>query len=246
MEQQPGEIFKAIPRVMAEIAPIAKGQLNQQQGFKFRGIDDVYNALHSILSKNKVFTAAEIMGRERQELQTKSGGRAWHVVIHFKFKFYAEDGSFIEAWADGEAMDTGDKASNKCASIAHKYALIQTLCIPTADLEEPDRTAYELGGDSNAKPAPQQQQSQPQQGQRPVNPVSENQIKRLYAISKKAHMRDEEVKRLASQMFHVEHYRDLDQNQYNQLCNLIEQKSNRSDSQASDLTKRYSSAEQEF
>ena len=33
----------------------------------------------------------------------------------------------------GEAMDTGDKATNKAMSAAMKYALLQTFCIPTEE-----------------------------------------------------------------------------------------------------------------
>ena len=41
-------IYKALAAVNKEIKPIAKDRTNQQQGFKFRGIDDVMNELHSL------------------------------------------------------------------------------------------------------------------------------------------------------------------------------------------------------
>jgi len=149
LEKTP-HIFEAIPAVMADIKEIGKDQTNRSQNFKYRGIDDIYNALNSILARHGIFTAAKILGRERQQIQTKSGGTMWHVVLHFRFKFYCRDGSYIEADADGESVDSGDKASNKCASIAHKYALMMTFCIPTKDAPDPDAETAKLDDFSNS------------------------------------------------------------------------------------------------
>lgn len=150
---EPGLIFKKISLIMADLKAIGKDQYNQAQRFKYRGIEDVYNHVKPILVKHGVFTTAEILGRDREVVETKNGGKAIHSIAYFKFKFYAEDGSYIEAYADGEAKDSGDKAANKCASIAHKYAIIQTLCIPTADLDDPDAHAVE----SYDKPSAEQE-----------------------------------------------------------------------------------------
>ena len=40
-----GEIYNAICGVMADIAAVGKNKKNKQQGFMYRGIDDVMNAL---------------------------------------------------------------------------------------------------------------------------------------------------------------------------------------------------------
>ncbi len=42
-----------------------------------------------------------------------------------------EDGSIHTVTTYGEAMDSGDKATNKAMSIAFKYAAFQAFCIPT-------------------------------------------------------------------------------------------------------------------
>ena len=59
-------------------------------------------------------------------------------ILTVRYRFYAEDGSYVEAVVDGEAMDSGDKSSNKCMAIAHKYALLQVFCIPTENDNDPD------------------------------------------------------------------------------------------------------------
>lgn len=40
-------IHQAIAGVMKDVGAVGKDRSNQQQGFKFRGIDDVMNALHA-------------------------------------------------------------------------------------------------------------------------------------------------------------------------------------------------------
>ena len=67
-----------------------------------------------------------------------------YVTCKIKFTFYAEDGSFVESTIVGEAMDTGDKATNKAMAIAYKYACFQVFCIPTADMvDDPDAESPE-------------------------------------------------------------------------------------------------------
>ncbi len=51
-------------------------------------------------------------------------------------RFTAEDGSFVEFPVGGEAQDSGDKATNKAASAALKYAIMQTFLIPTAEVKD--------------------------------------------------------------------------------------------------------------
>jgi hypothetical protein len=62
----------------------------------------------------------------------------FYTRLKIKFTFYADDGSNVESVVIGEAMDTGDKASNKALSIGLKYALLQVFCIPTEDDKDPD------------------------------------------------------------------------------------------------------------
>lgn len=131
-------IYESITKIMEEVPAIGKDQQNKQQGFKYRGIDDVMNALQPLLSKNKVFIVPEILEQIREERQTSKGGNLIYSICKIKYKFYAEDGTFIEAITIGEGMDSGDKATNKAMAIAMKYALFQVFCIPTEEMKDPD------------------------------------------------------------------------------------------------------------
>lgn len=144
MEQNMPKIYEAICGVMADIGVVGKNKKNQQQGFMFRGIDDVMNALAPALVKNKVFIVPEITNEEREERQTQKGGVLFYVRLHITYRFYTTDGSFVEAKVIGEAMDSGDKATNKAMSIAYKYAAFQVFNIPTEEMKDPDAEVHDV------------------------------------------------------------------------------------------------------
>ena len=131
-------IYQSITKIMEEVPSIGKTQRNKTQGFMYRGIDDVMNALQPILAKNKVFIVPEILEQTREERTTSKGGNLIYSICKIKYKFYAEDGSSVEAITIGEGMDSGDKATNKAMAIAMKYALFQVFCIPTDEMKDPD------------------------------------------------------------------------------------------------------------
>ncbi|WP_061799470.1 ERF family protein [Serratia ficaria] len=129
-------VYKAIAGVAKDLSEvgIAKGSQNKQQGFAFRGIDAVYNALSPTLVKNGLVILPRIIERTVTERTTQKGGVLFYVVVKAEFDFVAtEDGSKHTVVTYGEAMDSGDKATNKAMSIAYKYAAFQAFCIPTEE-----------------------------------------------------------------------------------------------------------------
>ena len=131
-------IYQAITAAMGEIAPIAKEKRNKEQGFQYRGVDDVMNCLAPILVKHKIFIYPEVVEKQRQERQTSKGGTLLYSILTIKYHFATEDGSEICVTVVGEGMDSGDKASNKAMAVAFKYACLQMFCIPTEDIVDPD------------------------------------------------------------------------------------------------------------
>lgn len=130
------EVYKAISAVQEELSAmgIAKNSKNQQQGFMFRGIDAVYNALAPLLAKHKLCILPRCLSRECTERTTAKGGVIFYVNVHAEFDFVsAIDGSKHIVAMFGEAMDSGDKATNKAMSTAYKYAAFQAFCIPTEE-----------------------------------------------------------------------------------------------------------------
>jgi len=143
-------IFKKMAEVMKEVGVVGKNQKNTAQGFKFRGIDDMINALHPALVAHGVFMAPRCVS-EQHELKevTRGSGKAGvdkHVTIMMEYDFFAEDGSKVTVGPiPAEGLDSGDKATNKALSAALKYALIQTFSVPTEDMAEADLESPVIG-----------------------------------------------------------------------------------------------------
>lgn len=141
------KVYHAIAAVMAEIGTsgISKDRRNQQQGYNFRGIDEVYNALSPILAKHKLCILPRILSRSVVERTTQKGGVLFYVTVEAEFDLVsAEDGSMHIVRTFGEAMDSADKATNKAMSAAYKYAAIQAFCIPTEGDNDADATTHDI------------------------------------------------------------------------------------------------------
>ena len=127
-------VYRAIANVSAELAKvgIAKTRRNTQgDGYNFRGIDEVLNALAPALAKHGLIVLPRFLSRAVSERTSRSGGAIFCVVVDAEFDFVAvADGSKHTVKMFGEAMDSGDKATNKAMSAAYKYAAFQAFCIP--------------------------------------------------------------------------------------------------------------------
>lgn len=137
-----GQIYGLMSQILSDVESIGKGRSNEQQGYKFRGIDDVYNMVHPLMSKHQVFCIPRMLAQDTSERITATGTTLRFVQLSMAYDFFAPDGSSVTAEVMGEAMDAGDKASNKAMSAAHKYALLQTFCIPTGDVPDADYTTH--------------------------------------------------------------------------------------------------------
>lgn len=145
------EVYKAISAIIGEMATqgIGKDSKNKSQGWQFRGIDAVYNALAPLLAKYELMILPRIKNRTVSEKLTKNGGTVFYVTVDAEFDFVsAKDGSKHTVQTIGEAMDSGDKATNKAMSIALKYAAFQSFFIPT------EITLMDADGESYTVKAP--------------------------------------------------------------------------------------------
>lgn len=142
------KVYEAINKVQAALAKegISKSRKNAQQGYAFRGIDDVYNALAPKLAEHGLCILPRVLSRFCEERQTKAGSTLFYVTVEVEFDFVAaEDGSKHVVKTYGEAMDSADKATNKAMSAAFKYACIQAFAIPTeGDLDADEITPAEV------------------------------------------------------------------------------------------------------
>ncbi len=135
-------VYKAIAAITGIMARegIAKSRRNDQQGYQFRGIDDVYAALSTHLAEHKLCVLPRVIERTALERATRNGGLSTYTIVTVEFDLVsAEDGSTHTIRTVGEAMDSADKSSNKAQSAAIKYALLMTFQIPTEGDNDGDR-----------------------------------------------------------------------------------------------------------
>jgi hypothetical protein len=148
------KIYQAINAVQAELSTIGitKDRTNSQgSGYKFRGIDDVYNAISPLLAKHGLCILPRVLTRECVERSSKAGAALFYVTVEVEFDFVsAEDGSKHTVKTFGEAMDSGDKATNKAMSAAYKYAAFQAFSIPTESDNDADASTHVV----QSQPAP--------------------------------------------------------------------------------------------
>lgn len=146
-----GKIFGLVGQAMQLIGAVGKDSRNQQQGFQYRGIDAVMNALNPVMAKLGLFMTPEVLEQTREERQGRNGGNLLYSVMKIRYTLYAPDGSNVSCVVVGEGMDSGDKASNKAMSIAFKYAAFQLFCIPTEEMVDPDAECHEVMPRNQAK-----------------------------------------------------------------------------------------------
>ena len=152
-------VYKAITNVTGMMAKegISKDRKNQQQGYSFRGIDDVYNVLGGMLANSGLCIIPRVLTRQITEKQTKAGAPLFYVIVEVEYDLVSsEDGSRHTARSIGEAMDSADKATNKAMSAAYKYMAFQTFAIPTEGDNDADAVSHSVRPIESRPSTPQQ------------------------------------------------------------------------------------------
>lgn len=180
-EEKTPMIYSAICGVMEDVGAVGKNDINKQQGFKYRGIDAVINALNPAMIKHKIFCVPEVLEQTREDRTTAKGRSLIYSICRIRYRFFAEDGSCVEAVVIGEGMDSGDKATNKAMAAAFKYACFQTFCIPTENLM--DDSDADTPDQSSAKGNHNHQQQKPDQSSQQAPQVDAETKKLLVELS---------------------------------------------------------------
>lgn len=141
-------VYKAINAVQTELASIGitkSRRNNQGNGYNFRGIDDVYNTISPLLAKHGLCILPRVLSRQCVERKSNSGGNLFFITVEMEFDLVSsEDGSKHTIKTFGEAMDSGDKATNKAMSAAYKYAAFQAFAIPTEGDNDTENHTHEV------------------------------------------------------------------------------------------------------
>lgn len=136
-------VYAALAAAKAQVGAVAKKERNAQQGFNFRGIDAVVNAVAGPLNEHGVIVTPEVLEYSYETVEIgKNRTSMGHVTGKVRYTFHGPDGSSVSAVVLSESMDSGDKAVAKMMSVAYRIALLQVLNLPT-DEPDPDGSSYE-------------------------------------------------------------------------------------------------------
>jgi hypothetical protein len=150
METKPKlEVYRAINGVQGDLAKdgISKDQENKGYGggYKYRGIDAVYQALAPLLDKHCLIIIPRVLSRECIERKSSKGSPLYYVSLDVEFDLVcSKDGSMHTARTFGESMDSSDKATNKALTAAYKYLCFTIFCIPTEGSEDADAVTHNV------------------------------------------------------------------------------------------------------
>ena len=136
-------IYQALNNVMRDVQAVRKGEKNTHGNFLFRGIDAVTNAVGPALREHGVIVTPEVLDAQYDVVHVgKQQTVMSRVTLRIEWTWWGPEGDSITCTTQGEAFDSGDKATAKAHSVAFRTAMLQTLCLPT-DEKDPDVDTYE-------------------------------------------------------------------------------------------------------
>ena len=149
-------VHEAIRRVIADLGGIGKNQRNKEQGYNFRGIDDVLKELHPLLAEHGVVIAPDVVERVYEERERAQGSPSHCAHLHVRYRVYGAAGDVLDLSTWGEGLDYGDTATNKAMTGAFKYMLFQLFAVADstddADHESPEGGATSTRTSSDWQP----------------------------------------------------------------------------------------------
>lgn len=159
MAESTPHVYAAICEIAGKLAKEGIGkdkvaQTGRGGSYKFRGIDDIYNALAPYLAEVGLCILPRVLERVQVERLSSNNNALFYTTLRVEFDFVsAKDGSTHTVATFGEAMDSGDKSTNKAMSAAYKYACLQAFCIPTEGDNDSETQTHEVVA-RNAPPPP--------------------------------------------------------------------------------------------
>jgi hypothetical protein len=136
-------VQETIIAVMKEVGAVGKTEKNAAQGFAFRGIDTVINAVSPALQKHGLIVLPNLLEHKYETVEIGAKRTPMgHATVTVQYTFVGLEGDSLTTCVAAEAMDSGDKATAKAMSVALRTALLQSFALPTGEID-PDASSYE-------------------------------------------------------------------------------------------------------
>lgn len=136
-----GSLAEAVCRVMAEVAYVQKDKQMMGGGsYKYVSVEAVIDVLRpEMIRQQLILLPSAVEPLNLETFEGKNGGRQNRTQVKYTFRLiHAPTAQTEEVVVIGEAIDVGDKSSNKAMTAARKYALIMAFNLETG--VDPDDT----------------------------------------------------------------------------------------------------------
>lgn len=147
-------IHQRIAAITGAVGAVAKTGKNQEQKYEYITYEDVSASLRKLMETHGITVLQNTKpdGRHVTEVTSKYGAKGIHLVVDYLFTVTNVDdpSDKLEFNWQGEAIDYGDKATNKAATGAEKYFLMKLFKIGSKD--DPDKESPDMGT-KTSKPA---------------------------------------------------------------------------------------------
>lgn len=139
-------VHDAMAAVMREVTAVGKARVNEQQGYAFRGADEVVTAVAPAMRRHGLtcrpvgienYLMERVPTGSRDTMMWRASAKItyhWCVASTHPDNIGGRD--IMPEVVVAEAMDTGDKATAKMMTVAYRTALLQGLALPVADADE--------------------------------------------------------------------------------------------------------------
>jgi hypothetical protein len=233
------EVRKAVPYLQKE---------NSGYQFKYVSSSQTLGALRGAMDKQGVLLVPSVTTAEVADHTTSKGGHEYFTKLGMSFTWIdaknPEDQITCQWY--GQGLDSGEKGVGKAMTYAEKFFLLKFFNIAT-DKDDPDafqakdpmdsperKATREAGGrdfPNEGRGAPEKPSRDSSGGKKDFSdydptgdtrPVTEKQLKRLFAKSKTIKATDEEMKRFIKAAADVDSSKDLNREQIDRIFKLME------------------------
>lgn len=174
-----------LTEIMSEVERIPKNGFNTFNKYKYATESDVQDACRKEMAKRKIMMIPDVIDEKTRETKTRKGNIEFISTLTVEYTLIdGESGETLKFKTVGEGQDSGDKASYKAFTGAHKYALMKLFMIPTGDDPEQDKKNNVPQGNQRTN-----QQNQQSNFQENAGIVKE----RINNVAKKTGKRYEEI-----------------------------------------------------
>ena len=165
-------LAEAVCRVMEQVGYVQKDKQMQGGGsYRYVSVEAVIDALRpEMIRQQLILLPADVSALTLEDFENRNGTRQNRTQVKYTFRLiHAPTGQSEPVAVIGEAIDVGDKSSNKAMTAARKYALIMAFNIETG-LDPDDTPSREQERAAKAQPAAAPRQTAaPQQPHRTAN-----------------------------------------------------------------------------